>query len=660
MFRFWFNTIIVDMKTNNQVIKEALKVYMMEASADFPVLLTGPWGCGKTYLIKELIKQVKAEGEEVLYISLNGVASVEEIERRIVEAFCGDVSRTWMFKALRLGNGIAELIKGCGADLTGALSGINAFFKEREQGKARKQAVVFDDLERCELPLRQRMGYLEAFVEQTQKPVVYIGNEEKLFVDQEYTSLKEKFVGKTYTLVREPEDVIPILMDNKALSFQEKERVLAFSVSLMNKIYDQLGHFNYRAFKAALWQLKQWQKSLGQEIFRPKRLELHFTCLFLLLAYAAQLGILKNIGSIGEKKTEATSSEKKFTWEDLCSLCTQFDFEMFGSFLSFNWLLSSESWTTVIDGCSFHVETIREELRQSVYYRQDYAWEPLFRAWAKDDGETRKARRKVLIALQEHKITDSAEIRLVFELLRKYDKRRYDALKLIRPSLLAHFLPAWEDHLQHLARRFEDYVSSVREQLVFSEDGTWNDSFAGFSISEEKDDWYQHNLELVENLAQKQYETKVKEQITDCLCKENLIGLCQFLMSEKIRNRPVVLLDDDACAQFAALLLKASVEDSLVFQEMVRERYFVRVQNWQEWLPKLIQEADSWKTILEKMKQNRVAIYHQKGQWKQPNRIALVETTINTIRTSLVQRFNTILSSRKTNEEPNEMMNTTE
>ena len=654
-------SLISKYKSYNQLILDTLRTYIMGASADFPVLVTGPWGCGKTYLIKVLIDQIKNEGGAVLYVSLNGVASVAEIEQRIVEAFCGDVSRAWMFKVLRVGNGIASLVKNMGIDVTAILSGASDSFTKYEQAKTLKCAVVFDDIERCELPMRQWMGYLERFSEQVGKPAIYICNEEKLFLDSAYKTLKEKFVGMTYRLSNEPNIVLPELMKAVAYAFREQERVQAFGVFLMNEVLQKAGHFNYRAFKSALWQLKYCLRQIGDDVFQPDYLEFHFACIFLALAYPNQLGILEEDVSIKTSSEDKSEKAERFTWADSFSICTQFDSNVFGMGFSFNQLIRTDSWRATISNGEIYGEALHDELQNSTYHhRSDYVWEPLFRAWAKDDGQTRKARRNVLFVLRAHKFTNSAEIRLVFELLRKYDKRRYDALSLIKSKRLKHFLPTWEDCLQHLTKRFEDYVSQVKEQLVFSEDGTWNDSFAGFSISEEKDDWYQHNLAFIETLAHEQDEKKIREQITACLNEENLTGLCQFLMTVEVRNRPVVLLDDVACARFAFMLLNAPVKDQFIFQEMIRERYYERHPDWQEELSRLIQEADSWKTILEKMEQNRDGVYCRRGQWKQPNRIASVEETIDLIQTSLVHRFNIILSSRKTDAEPNEMANTTE
>ena len=51
------------------------------------LLLTGEWGCGKTYLIKEIANEYKENKEFVFVIvSLFGVESVPELQEKVKKA----------------------------------------------------------------------------------------------------------------------------------------------------------------------------------------------------------------------------------------------------------------------------------------------------------------------------------------------------------------------------------------------------------------------------------------------------------------------------------------------------------------------------------------------------------------------------------------------
>jgi len=45
----------------------------------YAVMLTGPWGIGKSYEIKQYAKTLAARGKKVSYVSLYGIKSTEDI-----------------------------------------------------------------------------------------------------------------------------------------------------------------------------------------------------------------------------------------------------------------------------------------------------------------------------------------------------------------------------------------------------------------------------------------------------------------------------------------------------------------------------------------------------------------------------------------------------
>ena len=70
----------------NEHIVDYLNYYIELENPQYAVLLIGNWGCGKTYFIKDLIKQwiEPDESEEKLtlkpiYVSLNGIADTNAI-----------------------------------------------------------------------------------------------------------------------------------------------------------------------------------------------------------------------------------------------------------------------------------------------------------------------------------------------------------------------------------------------------------------------------------------------------------------------------------------------------------------------------------------------------------------------------------------------------
>ena len=66
----------------NTNIRSYLDKYINYENPQFAVMLTGKWGCGKTYFIKDWIRSVellKEKKYKPIYISLYGIHSLAEL-----------------------------------------------------------------------------------------------------------------------------------------------------------------------------------------------------------------------------------------------------------------------------------------------------------------------------------------------------------------------------------------------------------------------------------------------------------------------------------------------------------------------------------------------------------------------------------------------------
>ncbi len=65
---------------SNKHVKEYLSYYVsFPHSPHFAVLLNGTWGIGKTFLVEKYLKTLEKHGKKFVYISLYGLASIDEI-----------------------------------------------------------------------------------------------------------------------------------------------------------------------------------------------------------------------------------------------------------------------------------------------------------------------------------------------------------------------------------------------------------------------------------------------------------------------------------------------------------------------------------------------------------------------------------------------------
>lgn len=176
---------------SNMTIKQietAIKSYIDEnfpGEYRYALMLNGSWGSGKTYFIQNNIirdynkdyhndrKHIKA-----VYVSLNGLKDKNEIASSIMSSVASAKSG----KAVLWAVGIAV---GLLSDLAGTYIGAKTSENVEETLKLTSFSeneffFVFDDLERCLMPLEESLGYISSFVEQYKAKVIILANEEEI------------------------------------------------------------------------------------------------------------------------------------------------------------------------------------------------------------------------------------------------------------------------------------------------------------------------------------------------------------------------------------------------------------------------------------------------------------------------------------------------
>jgi KAP family P-loop domain len=141
-------------KDRNRHVKDYLRFYLsLRHSPYFAVMINGPWGIGKSHLVKQFLKEAVRDPDKFVYISLFGLTSLDEIDSALFEAIYPLVTS----KAAKIGGRIIKAaLKFKGIDFDLNLKDVIDKFSPR--------VFVFDDLERCEMPINSVMGYINQFV----------------------------------------------------------------------------------------------------------------------------------------------------------------------------------------------------------------------------------------------------------------------------------------------------------------------------------------------------------------------------------------------------------------------------------------------------------------------------------------------------------------
>lgn len=169
---------------NDDEIIEIVGDYLAGNVYNYAVMIDGEWGSGKTYFVnKKLIPEIqklRKDSRKAIYCSLYGLKSSKEITSSIylsiIENIAGNGKKFIPFISI----GTKALLEFIG-DKTGNetvrevdLSTFSPLISYKEL------YFIFDDLERCSMPINDVLGYINHFIEQNNAKVIIIANEKEI------------------------------------------------------------------------------------------------------------------------------------------------------------------------------------------------------------------------------------------------------------------------------------------------------------------------------------------------------------------------------------------------------------------------------------------------------------------------------------------------
>lgn len=182
----------------NHPIEEGVNNYL-SMNTSGALLVTGDWGCGKTYYFKkELFNKITEKGSSIpIIVSLFGLTELKEIPERVLYAYLDEVGEN---KAAY--GKIAKFTK----NMTEALPfikkyiDINKLFGSGEglyKIIPKNILICFDDIERAisKIEINDILGVINELVENKEYKVIIIANES--FIKTEELLFKEKVIEKT-------------------------------------------------------------------------------------------------------------------------------------------------------------------------------------------------------------------------------------------------------------------------------------------------------------------------------------------------------------------------------------------------------------------------------------------------------------------------------
>lgn len=275
----------------NTLLTSYLNEYIKMVKPQFAVMITGKWGCGKTFYIDKLIKEwgkekVKTDAESIrlkpVYVSVYGLQTVAEIVRQIkiklnpiLYSKGAKIAKKVAFTTLQILTKSKVDVDGdgTGEDLKSLLDaeGVLEIFKSDSTSIKGHKILIFDDLERIKMPLDEFFGFVNNIVEHSNAKVILICEEDKLKesaekdkLKVEYKDFKEKLVGQTFSLNVNYEEIVVSFINDSGNSILVNNRNLIVSLFIASKCE------NLRIVKHSLLDIERFFNQLPANVTKQE------------------------------------------------------------------------------------------------------------------------------------------------------------------------------------------------------------------------------------------------------------------------------------------------------------------------------------------------------------------------------------------------------
>ncbi len=242
---------------SDEELLSEIKYYVGNKFYNYAVMIDGAWGSGKTYFVKQvLLPELKKETKTSIYISLYGVRNIGELSKKIyIEFLLKDKADNINTTLLAGATEALDVVSGLISPFIGKYGDIE--IKEKKIQNLVQKIIpikdcilIFDDLERCNCPMKEILGYVNGFVEQAGMKVLIIANQDEL---------KQKMDAQSMAL-----QLKAVLGEDEKLDFEDKQE---------KEIYNLLAGKNTQEEGTKKVSIEEARKRVSQVFKQPSEYE---------------------------------------------------------------------------------------------------------------------------------------------------------------------------------------------------------------------------------------------------------------------------------------------------------------------------------------------------------------------------------------------------
>ncbi|WIW43925.1 hypothetical protein ML401_20655 [Bradyrhizobium sp. 62B] len=240
-------------ESKNQHLLDYLGYYLsLTHPPRYAVLVSGPWGVGKTYQVKRFLQRHQPQPQRLLYVSLYGLSTLDEIRDALFQAayplLTGKPAK--IFGSL-LTAGLKYAKVDTGGIGVGDVIGFSA------------DVYVFDDLERYEGNKSTALGYINQFVEHEGAKVIIIANDKEIKAGEDYERRKEKLIGKVLEVQSSFDEAFSAFVD--LIDDKFTQTLFNENAEEVSSLYKQSTKDNLRILQQTMWDFERVCKALTDE-----------------------------------------------------------------------------------------------------------------------------------------------------------------------------------------------------------------------------------------------------------------------------------------------------------------------------------------------------------------------------------------------------------
>lgn len=304
----------------NEDIIRFLNRYKDDPDPQYAVLLDGKRGCGKTFFIKSWLDTFQTENEDELtpmYVSLFGVQTVKQIN----DTINGLLFPFMNSKVYKIGKTFTKMIASAAlrfnVDYDGdkksdgtvdfKLDPLMDLLNDKKEELKGRRILIFDDLERANIGVKELYGYINRFVEHNKFKVIVICNSTEITDKETFNRFREKVIGRTFEIHSDIDAAINSFANEIPTSYFVQQHI-----SEVKEAFKLTGYSNLRVLRQCIRDFNQIFQGIHIDNGNPyQNKELfHFLIRFIVLYSEMSMSNKDIIANWRQKYAQSLASDR--------------------------------------------------------------------------------------------------------------------------------------------------------------------------------------------------------------------------------------------------------------------------------------------------------------------------------------------------------------